>query len=469
MGRLSAIGSLGLIVGTAYLAESAFAQQVILTEADVDQLADGAEKPDQTRLDSIAGGGTTDSPTLGNFAPVFQLTADDEASELSLAIGFGSSTPGKLQGNLIPYTHNRFRFIATTPISEKSGTSTFKFGALGTGSKASVSYIQYNSSFYFDANIYRAQIAPRQARAVTSCIQATTKKYVETRPAGNPLLAVAAFESAWQRLQKAPFQNSPSTALDRILAITLSDSGNFVPATPAERQALAGLIPLDKDLIGSIDQACVADGQGGSLESSRDLIANFLSEDDAKIADQFFDSSKTRNILFWGGTTSVAREKFEFLDAANFVKDSVSRTGFEGNAFVGLISKRGDWSARASAKYVRSYEAASDIQLCRPTSNGQQECIDGASGLPARSSQKIVEVEARRIFGPAPSQGGTRFAIAPKATIDVDSGEYAIEVPVFLTPDKDNRLDGGIRFGYRSDTDDFGIGLFVGIPFGVWF
>jgi len=48
---------------------------------------------------------------------------------------------------------------------------------------------------------------------------------------------------------------------------------------------------------------------------------------------------------------------------------------------------------------------------------------------------------------------------------EAEDDVFAVDAPVFLWHDANRSLSGGIRAGWRDDTKDFEIGLFVTTPF----
>jgi hypothetical protein len=50
-------------------------------------------------------------------------------------------------------------------------------------------------------------------------------------------------------------------------------------------------------------------------------------------------------------------------------------------------------------------------------------------------------------------------------TFDFKSDVFGIDVPLFLVRNKEKQLSGGIRLGWRDDTDAFSAGVFVGKAF----
>jgi hypothetical protein len=58
-------------------------------------------------------------------------------------------------------------------------------------------------------------------------------------------------------------------------------------------------------------------------------------------------------------------------------------------------------------------------------------------------------------------------AAALTATYDFEKNTTGIELPIYFVANDKGALAGGIRFGWRDDTDDVTVGLFVGKAFSV--
>lgn len=171
-------------------------------------------------------------------------------------------------------------------------------------------------------------------------------------------------------------------------------------------------------------------------------------------------------LRFMGLDASYGREDFKALDRDAFEVDDAGRDSWEVGAYWGMIGPNIDWSLRARATYGAAYEAADSVQICRPVDGGTQECIEGPDGLPSRKETALVSLEGRKIFRLAENQ---RFAIAPQLVYDIDEEEVRAELPVYLAPDEDGSLTGGLKFAWTSKEDEFGVGVFVGVPFSIFF
>jgi hypothetical protein len=170
-------------------------------------------------------------------------------------------------------------------------------------------------------------------------------------------------------------------------------------------------------------------------------------------------------LKFMGLDGSYGRDDFKALDRAAFKVSDTGRNSWEVGAYWGLIGPDIDWSFRARATYGAAYEAADSVEVCRPVGSAQ-ECIEGPDGLPSRKESGLFSIEGRKVFDLAENQ---RFAIAPQLTYDIKDEELRAELPIYLSPDADGKLSGGIKLAYSSKGGDFGVGLFIGVPFSIFF
>lgn len=170
----------------------------------------------------------------------------------------------------------------------------------------------------------------------------------------------------------------------------------------------------------------------------------------------------------YGLEASLGINDFEWLDPATLLpqkkqKASWSVAGHLTHYFLGTLT-----AATFSATYQRAYEAAEEQLICpRGTTNPTQDCKKARAAAPVRKSSWLLSAGLRHRF-----TGGDgkllNLAIAPLVSFDVKKHVWGVDVPVYVIPDKENALSGGIRFGYRSDRQDkFSASVFVGTTFNL--
>jgi hypothetical protein len=100
------------------------------------------------------------------------------------------------------------------------------------------------------------------------------------------------------------------------------------------------------------------------------------------------------------------------------------------------------------------------------SSTRRDKCIKGPDGAPLRQRSGVFSLEARKLVKVSK---GTQIAIAPQLTYKTAEKNVGVEVPIYLVPDKDGKLSGGIKAVYNSKGDEFAVGLFVGVPFSIFY
>jgi hypothetical protein len=148
----------------------------------------------------------------------------------------------------------------------------------------------------------------------------------------------------------------------------------------------------------------------------------------------------------------------------------VSLTGYKFETFGGVISRSGLVSGIASFSYGRSLTPGDDVHLCEPRGVGSQiQCFTGPIGPPIKTERYTIAGEARIL---APLKGalkGNSVGFAPRASYEIKSNAWNFELPIYLASDEKKNLNGGIRFAYDTGKKDFAFGLFVGVPFSIFY
>ena len=120
-------------------------------------------------------------------------------------------------------------------------------------------------------------------------------------------------------------------------------------------------------------------------------------------------------------------------------------------------------------RYEEFYRSQTKQTICVPISQvtGAQSCREGSFGAPKKIESNIAFVEYKYYFGRS-----DRFAMAPRISRDFENNVTGIDVPIYLyQTGKPLGLQGGVRFGWISDTgedkDDTIVGLFISKPFSI--
>ena len=169
----------------------------------------------------------------------------------------------------------------------------------------------------------------------------------------------------------------------------------------------------------------------------------------------------------WGMTTSVAYKKYDFLDPAlGGPAKGESHFPVGAKLFGALFPGGGETALLGSLEYQHKFTEADTSALC-PGGSGPQVCPTGPIGPPTHADAYLISAGVR--YRHALPEGSLLSAIAlsPTLTYDAHSKDVGVDVPVYLVPDSDGNLTGGLRFGWSSNKSKAVIGVFVGSKFGL--
>ncbi len=195
-----------------------------------------------------------------------------------------------------------------------------------------------------------------------------------------------------------------------------------------------------------------------------DLLANtYLTPRDARV---YTVGSFAQNSFSLGLTGSVAHDKFDYVDPANLAAGKESHVSWSFGAAFTLYPRRSPTALAFSVRYERSYAAADSKILC-PLAAGATvaTCVNKPAGAPVLDRSYLVSLGLRHRFWRGDKLAG--LAIAPTVTYDASDDVFGAELPVYFVPSKDGGPTGGVKVGYRSDTDNVTFGIFVGAAFGI--
>lgn len=171
--------------------------------------------------------------------------------------------------------------------------------------------------------------------------------------------------------------------------------------------------------------------------------------------------------FLYGFDARVGHESFDIMDPLTFQKESDDRTPFSASVFFAYAPSIRPLLFLVGAQYQHRYKAANAQTLCEPPGpGGIQNCHIGSIADPVEQEATVLYAEARSQF----NTGLVDWPIAIQARIAYDTSDEVtgVDVPVFLVRDSDNNLRGGLRFGWRSDTEDVTAGVFVGAAFSLF-
>ncbi|MFN0023748.1 MAG: hypothetical protein ACKVS5_07600 [Parvularculaceae bacterium] len=117
------------------------------------------------------------------------------------------------------------------------------------------------------------------------------------------------------------------------------------------------------------------------------------------------------------------------------------------------------------ARFESALEEAERAIICLPAVPGvAPTCVSGSPAAPARKESVIAYAELRKAF----SIGEFDFGVAPRVTRNFKTDATGVSVPVYYVPGAGGGLTGGVAVGWRDDTKDVTVGIFIGGSFDLF-
>jgi hypothetical protein len=238
-----------------------------------------------------------------------------------------------------------------------------------------------------------------------------------------------------------------------------------LPGTAEEQEEAAGLMIAALHRLGLQD--CLKPGSPKPCPSHDELVARGAVPK-ALVDQAFLDGA----IWQWGVSAEVGRQTFGYRDPTTLADLSEHHTVFSAALNAGL-RLRGDRAYVGGAvEYNNAREEGSKRILCRPTTTaGVTECFNSPYAAPTHDeSTNLIGVARWRSSG-----DGAPYAVEIKAGYDAQAKVGGVVTSLYLVPDGDGALRGGLRLGWQSsdddpatDDDNLTLGIFLGVPFSVF-
>ena len=246
----------------------------------------------------------------------------------------------------------------------------------------------------------------------------------------DPSLVSLARSSAWT----ASVVSSGGTKDARVQANLCDIITAFCGARGASSIMFAG--PLNKD----DDFTELADLDG--LVNSARVQAGYTS-----------NATSTGSYIAFSGTFS--QPGFAYRDTATFTTRSVGHTMYAIEGGGGY--RWGTGALQGAMRWEQSYRARGSQNVCTPASfgpPGTETCANMVLGAPFSSNRTVASVSGAWSIG---GNGAARLTIST----DLEHGVTGVDLPVWVMTNPAGGLAGGVRFGYRTDSRQMTMALFV--------
>jgi len=186
-----------------------------------------------------------------------------------------------------------------------------------------------------------------------------------------------------------------------------------------------------------------------------------LTEADGRRILRALDDIAIAPLFYFGAGGDLSPETFSFVSADTLAPGRETHTSWSAHASGGVLFGSG-WLVAGRFTREVAFHGGSASQICQPLgSTGALSCAQKTIGAPgAAQSTNQIGAEVRKQFGAG-------FAVSPRFTYDKHKNAVAVAAPIYFIRSPDGGLDGGVTFGWRSDTRAFTVSAFVGAVLGL--
>lgn len=176
----------------------------------------------------------------------------------------------------------------------------------------------------------------------------------------------------------------------------------------------------------------------------------------------------------WALNLAVSHLEYDHFDRLkpvasqpeDFTEISSRRVGLSGGVAANFFPFPGG-ALNISADYQRTFEAGTSQIICPVVAGATSvRCTQGSFAPPTRDESLITKAELRFRGGSGEGLFG-QWAVSPNVSHDVLTNKWAVDVPLYLVPDEDGNLVGGLRAGWSTDQKAV-FGVFVGTRFSLF-
>ena len=170
---------------------------------------------------------------------------------------------------------------------------------------------------------------------------------------------------------------------------------------------------------------------------------------------------------YWSGGLkgSASFKRYDWVSAGTLAKNNSKPTAYSAAAWVVYYPSDAVSAFKIEGEYASAPEQADEEIICKTVVvTPKDDCVKAAPSVPTREESLVVRGEYRRYFPFSSGKGGIGAALT--GSVDTLSGDYGVELPIYLTLPQTTDVLPGIKFGYSSKKDDFTVSLFLKTSFG---
>ncbi len=158
---------------------------------------------------------------------------------------------------------------------------------------------------------------------------------------------------------------------------------------------------------------------------------------------------------FYSFSGTLSQPSFAYRDTAALERHTISHLAYAVEAGGGY--RLSSMTVNGSVRWEQSYRARSSQNVCAPAMfgpGGTETCADMVLGAPFTRDRAIASISGAWSVG---GNGAARLTISQ----DLRRGTTGIDLPVWMIANAAGGLAGGVRFGYRTNSRQVTVALFV--------
>lgn len=172
--------------------------------------------------------------------------------------------------------------------------------------------------------------------------------------------------------------------------------------------------------------------------------------------------NRALNSGYWsfGLKGSIGSDKYDFVTPGSLTSGDQRLTAYSATLGIGYYLPDAVTAIKFAAEYSSGVEDLDKQVVCKTVIvTPADDCKFALPRAPGREDSLVLRGEIRRFFPFSNGKGGIGTALT--GSVDTLSGDFGIELPIYLSLPGDTPILPGITFKYNSDDDDLSVGLFL--------
>ncbi len=169
---------------------------------------------------------------------------------------------------------------------------------------------------------------------------------------------------------------------------------------------------------------------------------------------------------YWsaGMKGAVSLKRYNWVDQGTLAENKASPSGYSATVWGVYYPSDAVSAWKLEGEYSSALDQADPEVICKTVIvTPKDDCVKAAPSGPVRKDALVIRGEYRRYVPFRSGKGGIGAAIT--GSVDTLTGDYGIELPVYLTIPGVEAVTPGVKVGYSSKEDDVTVALFIKTSF----